>query len=134
MAGRIEKCQIGVFWAYGSLQGRTFIDRELYLPQSWVEDWDRRREVGVPDKVTFATKLQLAQRMLARVLAAGIRVPWVTADEVYGSYPALRRWLEEPRQPFVLAVRANERVWLSSGARLRQVTAAQVAAMRWRGD
>lgn len=133
-AGRIENCQIGVFLAYASPQGRTFIDRELYLPQSWAEDWGRRREAGVPDEVTFATKPQLAQRMLARVLAAGIRAPWVTADEVYGSDQALRRWLEEQRQPFVLAVRANERVWLSTGARLRQVTAAQVAAMIRRGD
>jgi SRSO17 transposase len=53
----------------------------------------------------------------------------VTADAVYGSDPALRRWLEEQRQPFVLAVRANERVWISTGARLQQVTAAQLAAM-----
>lgn len=133
-AGRIENCQIGVFLAYTSPQGRTFIDRELYLPQRWAEDRDRRREAGVPEEVVFATKPQLAQRMLDRVLAAGIRVPWVTADEVYGSDPALRHWLEEQRQPFVLAVRANERVWLSSGARLRQVTAAQVAAMMRRGD
>ena len=81
-AGRIENCQIGVFLAYASATGRTFIDRELYLPQSWAEAWDRRREAGVPDEVTFATKPQLAQRMLARARAAGVRVPWVTADAV----------------------------------------------------
>src|SRR5919199_2528313 len=30
-AGRIENCQIGVFLAYASPRGRTFLDRELYL-------------------------------------------------------------------------------------------------------
>src|ERR1700687_3552849 len=37
-AGRIENCQIGVFLAYASGQGRTFLDRELYLPRAWAED------------------------------------------------------------------------------------------------
>jgi SRSO17 transposase len=132
-AGRVENCQIGVFLAYSSPMGRTFIDRELYLPQSWALAFDRRREAGVPDEVTFATKPQLAQRLLARALAAGVRVPWVTADEVYGSDAVLRRWLEAQPQPYVLAVRANERVWISTGARLRQVTAAQGAALLRRG-
>src|SRR5262245_30358358 len=90
-AGRVENCQIGVFLAYASPQGRTFSDRELYLPRTWADDLARRREAGVPAAVTFATKPQLAQRMLARALTAGVRVPWVTGDEVYGSDPALRR-------------------------------------------
>jgi SRSO17 transposase len=133
-AGRIENCQIGVFLADAGATGRTFIDRELYLPQSWTADLDRRREAGVPKEVAFATKPQLAQRMLARTLTAGVRVSWVTGDEVYGSAPELRRWLEEQWQPYVLAVRANERVWVSPGARVRQVTAAEVAAMVMRSD
>ena len=32
-AGRIENSQIGVFLAYAAPAGRTFIDRELYLPK-----------------------------------------------------------------------------------------------------
>jgi SRSO17 transposase len=128
-AGRIENCQIGVFLAYASPKGRTFVDRELYLPQAWAADADRRREAGVPEEVTFATKPQLAQRMLARALAAGGRAPWVTGDEVYGSDPGLRHWLEEQRQPYTLAVRSNELVWISTGAQLRRVTVAQAAAM-----
>jgi len=127
-AGRIENCQIGVFLAYASSSGRTFLDRALYLPKTWAADADRRREAGVPEEVTFATKPALAQRMLARALAAGVRAPWVTGDEVYGSDPGLRGWLEEQWQSYVLAVRSNERMWISTGARLRQLTAAQVAA------
>ncbi|MGH8059162.1 MAG: IS701 family transposase [Candidatus Entotheonellia bacterium] len=126
-AGRVENCQMGVFLAYASATGRTFIDRELYLPQSWVEDVNRRREAGVPDEVAFATKPQLGQRMLARALRAGVRVAWITGDEVYGSDPDLRRWLQAQGQPYVLAVRSNEWVWISTGAGVRQRTAAQLA-------
>jgi SRSO17 transposase len=41
-AGRIENCQVGVFLAYASLSGHTFLDRELYLPQEWAEAATRR--------------------------------------------------------------------------------------------
>src|ERR671925_1018460 len=77
-AGRIENCQIGVFLAYASRHGRTFLDRELYLPQEWATDAARRAEAGVPEEVQFATKPQLAQRMLQRARAAGVPAAWVT--------------------------------------------------------
>jgi putative transposase len=40
------------------------IDRELYLPQGWIDDPARCRAAGVPDRVGFATKPELACRML----------------------------------------------------------------------
>src|SRR5438477_9647547 len=55
-AGRIENCQIGVFLAYASGKGRTFLDRELYVPKEWATDRERRREAAVPDTVAFRTK------------------------------------------------------------------------------
>ena len=86
-AGRIENCQIGVFLTYASAQGRTLLDRELYLPRVWADDLERRREVGVPEKVAFRTKPQLARRMLERALESGVPFGWVTGDEVYGNEP-----------------------------------------------
>ena len=76
-AGRIENCQIGVFLAYACARGRTLLDRELYLPQIWAEDWERRREAGVPEEVSFRTKPQLAQLMLERALESGVPFGWV---------------------------------------------------------
>ncbi len=64
-AGRIENCQLGVFYAY-TTKGRTLIDRELYLPKSWIADRQRCREAAVPEQVDFATKSVLAQHMPAR--------------------------------------------------------------------
>src|SRR4051795_7427802 len=43
-AGRIENCQVGVFLAYAAPAGRTFLDRELYLPRAWLEDRARCAE------------------------------------------------------------------------------------------
>src|SRR5262249_35486004 len=103
-AGRIENCQIGVFLAYATPKGRTLLDRGLYLPPERGEDWQRRREAGVPEAVEFATKPQLARRMLERAFDAGVTAAWVTGDAVYGGDRRLRIWLEEREQPFVLEV------------------------------
>ena len=127
-AGRIENCQIGVFLAYAGSKGQAFIDRELYLPKDWAEDKPRRREAGVPEEVEFATKPQLAMRMLERALKAGVRAAWVTGDEVYGGDRKLRMWLESEQQPFVLAVRSNEAVWVQTARGPSQGQAAKVIA------
>jgi SRSO17 transposase len=125
-AGRIENCQIGVFLAYASAKGHTLLDRALYLPKEWAEDEARRKEAGVPPDVEFATKPQLARKMLERALAVGVPCKWVTADEVYGGDRHLRIWLEGQEQAFVLAVTSNEPLWCNIGRGVRQE---RVAAM-----
>src|SRR4051794_27384896 len=103
-AGRRENCQIGVFLVYAAAQGAVLLDRALYVPRSWTDEPDRCRAAGIPEAVTFQTKPQLAQAMLARALDAQLPCGWVTGDEVYGNDRVLRRFLEEREQPFVLAV------------------------------
>jgi len=104
-AGKVENCQVGVFLAYATPRGRAFIDRTLYLPEEeWANDEERREAVGVPEEVGFATKGELARRMLSRAFEAGVPAAWVTGDDVYGNDGKLRRWLEARRRPCVLAV------------------------------
>ncbi|MEU5162069.1 IS701 family transposase [Streptomyces sp. NPDC020875] len=96
-AGRTENCQIGVFAAYCTTRGRALVDRELYLPRAWAEDRERCRTARVPDGREFATKGQLARRMV-------LRVAWVTADSAYGQDGRFRRLLEQSGVGYVLAV------------------------------
>ena len=116
-AGRVENCQIGVFLAYVTKQGRTFLDRELYLPKVWAEDQERRAEAGIAKSVKFATKLVLARRMIERALQAGVPFRWVTGDEVYGSDSQMRRWLEEQKIFYVLAVSSQYQVFYQGARR-----------------
>jgi SRSO17 transposase len=110
-AGRIENCQVGVFLSYASTQGHAFLDRELYLPAEWAEDAARRAQAGVPTDLTFQTKPELAQRMLARALDGGVEAAWVVADAVYGDSRQLGLDLEAREQPYVLALSGKAYVW-----------------------
>ena len=127
-AGRIENCQIGVFLTYASAQGRTLLDRELYLPRVWADDLERRREAGVPEKVAFRTKPQLARRMLERALESGVPFGWVTGDEVYGNDRRLRLWLEREGIAHVLAIKSNEKLGAWTDKDPRQARADRLAS------
>ncbi|MDQ3655214.1 MAG: IS701 family transposase [Chloroflexota bacterium] len=128
-AGRIENCQIGVFLAYAAPRGRAFLDRELYLPREWADDAARRGEAGVPEAITFQTKPRLARQMLERALDADVPAAWLTADAVYGGDRRLRLWLEERRQPFVLAIKRTEPLWIGTDRGPWELAAAAIAAV-----
>jgi SRSO17 transposase len=130
-AGRIENCQIGVFLTYASQAGHTLLDRELYLPKSWTQAPERCREADVPTEVVFATKAELAARMLWRTLDGGMPAAWVTGDTVYGSHPPLRAGLEARSQAYALAVACKERVEGEGGRKRVDQVARQLAADEW---
>jgi SRSO17 transposase len=109
-AGRVENAQVAVYLVYASQAGHAIIDRELYLPKRWTDDPDRLAAAGVPEQVGFATKPELAARMLARALDAGVPASWVTGDEVYGASTRLRVELEARGVGYVLAVACHHPV------------------------
>jgi SRSO17 transposase len=130
-AGRTENCQVGVFLAYASRYGHALIDRELYLPQSWAGDPERRGEAGIPDQVEFATKPHQAQAMMTRAIAAGVPFAWFTADETYGQAKWLQAWLEDQDIWYVMAIRCSDTLTTPAGEQRADALIAAVPARAW---
>jgi SRSO17 transposase len=130
-AGKRENCQVGVFLSYSSEKGAAFIDRALYLPQEWAEDFARREEAGVPKEVRFATKGKLAKEMLKRAFEAGVPARWVVADTVYGTARGLRGWLEEQGCSYVLAVTGTQGVYHEGCQRRARTVAKRLPGEAW---
>lgn len=128
-AGRTENQQVGVFLAYATQRGCALIDRALYLPEEWAQDPERRREAHIPEAITFATKPQLAQQMLAHVFTSPLPVRWVIADTLYG-HDELRGWLETQGQPYVLATPSTTLLWVQ-GASLTVAAIASRPDLIW---
>ena len=128
-AGRIENCQVGVFLAYASAKGRALLDRELYLPEEWAADPTARgRGARGRRRSAFATKPQLARRMLERALDAGVPAGWVTGDEVYGGDGRLRPGWNAADWPYVLAVKATQPLWAATAQGPAEVQARTLVA------
>src|SRR5262249_15837135 len=88
-------------------------------------DEEHRELAGIPEEVMFATKPQLADGLLDRAHARGIRAAFVAGDEVYGGRE-LRRGIRQRGMGYVMAVRANHTLTAGAG---RTMMAAEAARM-----
>jgi SRSO17 transposase len=125
-AGKITNCQIGVFATYVSRHGHAFIDRALYLPKGWTDDPIRLKATHVPKDVGFATKPQLAARMIGGAAAAGVPFRWVAADSVYG-IGDVERDLRRLGKGYVLGVDSTHAFRSWGKKRVVAGTAAEIA-------
>lgn len=88
------------------------IDRELYLPQEWIEDVERRKASGIPEEAVFQTKPQMALAMFKRAQEANVPFQWVTGDSVYGDFRRIRQWCETIGKSYVMSVSGKEKLWI----------------------
>jgi SRSO17 transposase len=58
--GQLENGQVGVFLGYVTDSAHVLVDFRLYLPKEWAADRKRRKRCGVPTKVRYRTRHELA--------------------------------------------------------------------------
>ena len=77
--------------------GQAWVDFDVYMPDCWARDPQRRKKAGIPEGLAFATKPELALEQVKRLIAGGLRVLWAAADEVYGRSGDFRAGLRGAR-------------------------------------
>ena len=61
-----------VFAALVTAFGQAWADFDVYMPDCWATDPQRRKKAGIPEKLAFATKPELAVAQAKRLMAAGV--------------------------------------------------------------
>lgn len=122
---------VAMYLTYAGNKGHALIDRELYLPRSWIDDQERREQAGVPEDVEFPTKPALAGEMITRPLDAGVPAAWVAGDEVYGGDPGPRETLEDRGIGYVLAVACSHPAHTGTGKHRADELTALVPKRAW---
>ncbi|WP_186500239.1 IS701 family transposase [Micromonospora sagamiensis] len=130
-AGKIENCQLAVHLVYATDTAHAMVDTALYLPKSWCDDPERRTRAGVPEQVRFATKPQLAARMITAAVTAGLPCRWVAGDEAYGNDPRLAARLRQLRLGYVLAVARSHQVTTGLGVYRVDALATGLPTIAW---
>ena len=105
--GKVGNCQVTVNCHYAERTIAWPVATRLYLPKEWADDADRRTKAKVPEEVTFRTKPEIALGLLDQARAWGVRHTCVVADADYGENPNFLAGLEQRRQRYGVAVRAD---------------------------
>ena len=58
--------------AYVADRFRVLVDSDLYLPEAWAKDKERRKEAAAPDELEYRSKLEIAIDLLKRSIANGM--------------------------------------------------------------
>ena len=109
--GKTDNCQVAVSLSLATAEGSVPLAYRLYLPQEWAEDKKRCERAGVPAKLHFATKGEIAWEQIKAALAAGIPRGPVLVDAAYGDEAALRDRLSAHGLVYAVGIRPNTAVW-----------------------
>lgn len=122
--GKQENCRVAVSLSVATEQASLPIAWRLYLPESWTED-GKRRQVGIPDPIRFATKPEIALEQIRQAVAEGVPVAPVLTDAAYGNDHRFREGLTGLGLRYVVGVQGTTTVWPRGKVPL--------PAKRWRG-
>lgn len=111
-AGKTTNCQVGVSLCIASRAEQFPIDFELYLPESWMDDQERRDKVRIPRDRTFKTKTELALDMIDRAAQAGIPGDVVLADSAYGESVEFRGTVRLLGFDYGVGIHSPTKVWM----------------------
>ena len=117
--GQVENCVTAVFSAYVTTSGQAWADFDVYMPERWAKDPERRCRAGIPDDLAMTTKPYLAAAQLRRLAAAGLPARWAAFDEVYTRSGKLRETCEEAGLAYVGIIPCDFSITLPSGAVIR---------------
>ena len=117
--GQVENCVSTVFSAYVSTSGQAWADFDVYMPDRWARDPQRRRAAGIPEDLAMATKPDLAIGQVRRLAAAGLPIGWAAFDEVYTRSGKLRETCEKAGLAYAGILPCDFLIALPSGAVIR---------------
>jgi SRSO17 transposase len=98
--------------------GHALIGAREWIPREQVTGPVLPSATGLPPRLQFRTKGQLATDICADAYADGLTFDFICGDEVYGSSTGLREFLESRGQAYVLRVASSFMITLAAGTRL----------------
>jgi SRSO17 transposase len=116
--GKIANCQVAVSTALLADQLAWPTTMELYVPEDWAEDADRRARADIPRALKFQPKWRIGLTHVRQVRAAGLQIDGVLADAAYGNVHAFRTALDRMGLRYAVGVASRLTVQVN-GARRR---------------
>ena len=116
--GKTDNCQVAVSLSLATEQVSVPIGYRLYLPESWAGDKARRKEAGVPEDVSFATKPEISLAQMRAAKEAGLPGDIVLADAGYGDDTGYRDGITALGLRYAVGIKPGTKVWAPGSAPL----------------
>ncbi len=114
-SGKVDNCVVGQHLIYTNNDPENpfsaCVASDLFLPESWIDDPDRRDEAHIPEDIVFRKKWEIAADQVAACQADGVRFAWITCDEEYTSVPKFIYRMDDLGQRVIGEVRSIFRCW-----------------------
>jgi len=105
--GKQDNCRVAVSLSVATHHASLPIAWRLYLPESWANDRDRRKEAGIPEEISFQTKPAIALAQIRQAVEHGVSRAPVLADSAYGHETRFREGVTELDLRYAVGVHEN---------------------------
>jgi SRSO17 transposase len=105
--GKQTNCQIAVSLSLANHHASLPVAFQLYLPEKWANDAERRKKAGVPDEIEFTTKPKMALRQIEWACEIGLPRGVALMDAGYGHDLSLRKGLTKLELIYSVGIRGT---------------------------
>jgi SRSO17 transposase len=109
--GKQDNCQAAVSLSVSTWSSSLPIAWRLYLPEVWCQDFERRRQAGIPEAIEFQTKPEIALEQIRQALAQKVPTGTVLADAGYGNGNSFRAAITQLGLQYVVGIESSTTVW-----------------------
>ena len=109
--GKQDNCRVAVSLSVTTDSASMPVAYQLYLPELWIQDDERRKKTGVPAEIQFQTKPDIALEQIRRARQRGLPQGVVLGDAGYGNDTDFRLALTQMEMTYVMGVQSTITVW-----------------------
>lgn len=109
--GKQDNCRVAVSLSVSTHTASLPIAFRLYLPEVWANNAGRRKQAGVPERIRFQTKPEIALEQIRQAVEDEVTPAPVLADAAYGTDSKFRSGLSELGLSYVVGVQSSTSVW-----------------------
>jgi len=105
--GKQTNCQIAVSLSLANHHASLPVAFQLYLPEKWANDAERRKKAGVPEEIEFTTKPKVALRQIEWACKIDLPRGVALMDVGYGHDLSLRQGLTKLELIYSVGIRGS---------------------------
>jgi SRSO17 transposase len=109
--GKQENCRVAVSVSLATEEASIPAAYQLYLPEAWANDKERRKQAGVPKEISFQTKPDMALAQIRSLVNEEVPRGVVLADAAYGDDSGFREGLVSLGLCYAVGIKSSTTLW-----------------------